>query len=64
MLQPAQLGILAAKLGQPALQIGVEGVDTGGVLRLVPIDDGFFLILIAIFNNTAESTLTFEQKEV
>ena len=44
-LQPAQLGILAAKLGQPALQIGVEGVDTGGVLRLVPVDDGFFLIL-------------------
>lgn len=37
-LQPAQLGILAAELGQPALQIGVEGVDTGGVLRLVPVD--------------------------
>ena len=37
-LQPAQLGILAAELGQSALQIGVKGVDTGGVLRLVPVD--------------------------
>ena len=44
-LQPAQLGILPAELGQPALQIGVEGVDTGGVLRLVPVDNGFLLIL-------------------
>ena len=44
-LQPAQLGILSAELGQPALQIGIEGIDTGGVLRLVPVDNGFFLIL-------------------
>src|SRR5699024_11408697 len=41
---PAQQRVLPAELRQPALQAGVEGVDAGKVLRLVPVDDGFFLI--------------------
>ena len=44
-LQPAQQRVLPAEISQPALQAGVEGVDAGKVLRLVPVDDGFFLIL-------------------
>ena len=44
-LQPAQQRVLPAELRQPALQAGVEGVDAGKVFRLVPVDNGFFLIL-------------------
>ena len=44
-LQPAQQRVLPAEISQPALQAGVEGVDAGEVLRLVPVDDGFFFIL-------------------
>ena len=43
-LQPAKQRILPAELCQPAFQAGVKGVNTGKVLRLVPVDDGFFLI--------------------
>ncbi len=44
-LQPAQQRVLPAEISQPALQAGVEGVDAGKVFRLVPVDNGFFLIL-------------------
>ncbi|EEC58534.1 hypothetical protein BACPEC_00666 [[Bacteroides] pectinophilus ATCC 43243] len=43
--QPAQQRILPAEICKPALQAGVECVDAGKVLRLVPVDNGFLLIL-------------------
>jgi hypothetical protein len=36
-LQFAQQRILPAELGQPALEIGIEGVDAGGLLRLIVV---------------------------